>query len=90
MGVEDLGDLDGMLFVFPGDSRSGFWMKDTLIPLAIGFYDEFGTLVDAFVMEPCRSDPCPVHMPSGTYRYAVEVAADSIDLMEAGTLVVSG
>ena len=27
MGVDDLGDLDGMLFQFPNEAISGFWMK---------------------------------------------------------------
>jgi len=32
MGVEDLGALRGVLFVFPEDTTAGFWMKDTPSP----------------------------------------------------------
>lgn len=72
MGITDLGDLDGMLFVFEEDTRAGFWMKDTLIALEVAFFGEDGGLVDLLTMEPCRADPCPTHTPSGAYRYAVE------------------
>lgn len=72
MGITDLGDLDGMLFVFEEDTRAGFWMKDTLIALDVAFFGEDGGFVDLLTMEPCRADPCPTHTPSGTYRYAVE------------------
>jgi uncharacterized membrane protein (UPF0127 family) len=40
MGREDLGALDGMAFVWPEPTSGGFWMKDTLIPLSIAFWDE--------------------------------------------------
>lgn len=78
MFVEDLGDLDGMLFIFEEDTSGGFWMKNTLLPLDIAFFDVDGRFVDGFVMEPCKADPCPAYAPSGSYRYALE--------MEEGTM----
>ena len=73
MGIEDLGDLDGMLFVFDRDSSGGFWMKDTLLPLDIAFFDVAGGFVDGFAMEPCTTAQCPTYRPNGEYRYALEV-----------------
>lgn len=91
MGIDDLGELAGMLFVFPAQSRGGFWMKDTLIRLAIGFFDDRGALVDTFVMEPCAADPCPVYEASGPFRYAVEMpAAGGSEIVAAGALVIDG
>ena len=78
MFVEDLGDLDGMLFVFDADTNGGFWMKNTLLPLDIAFFDVDGGFVDGFVMEPCTADPCPTYVPSGSYRYALETAAGTM------------
>jgi len=75
MHVADLGDLEGMLFVFAQDSSSGFWMKNTLIPLDIAFFDSAGSFVDGFVMEPCTTAACPSYLPSGDYRYALEMPA---------------
>ena len=36
---------DGMLFVFPSTSTGGFWMKNTLVPLTIVFFDSAGKRV---------------------------------------------
>jgi hypothetical protein len=72
MGITDLGGLDGMLFVFDSDTESGFWMKDTPMPLDIAFFDADGRLVDRFSMQPCTADSCRHYHPGGSYRYAVE------------------
>jgi uncharacterized membrane protein (UPF0127 family) len=84
MGVTDLGALDGMLFVFPADSASAFWMKDTPIPLDIWFFDAGGVLVDALTMDPCEADPCPLYEASGVYRFALETPAGSQPAPGAG------
>lgn len=75
MGVDDLLSLDGMIFVFSQDVSTGFWMKNTLIPLDIAFFTVDGEYVDGFTMDPCLEDSCPVYKPSGVYRYALEMAA---------------
>jgi uncharacterized protein len=73
MGRTELAADAGMVFVFPQDSTSAFWMKDTLIPLSIAFYDNGGRIVRILDMEPCWQDPCPVYDPSAAYRGALEV-----------------
>jgi uncharacterized membrane protein (UPF0127 family) len=42
----------GMLFVFEDQRPLGFWMKNTLIPLSIGFFDQDKRLIDIQEMEP--------------------------------------
>ena len=79
MGREDLGTLDGMAFVWPEPTSGGFWMKDTLIPLSIAFWDEVGRIVAILDMEPCEADPCPVYDPGITYQGAVEVGRGVLD-----------
>jgi uncharacterized membrane protein (UPF0127 family) len=66
---------DGMLFVFPYDTTSGFWMKNTLVPLAIVFFDRDGKRVKRLAMTPCRRDPCPIYEPERRYRFALELPA---------------
>lgn len=66
---------DGMLFVFPADTGGGFWMKDTLVPLRILFFDAAGTRVKKLSMTPCLRDPCPVYEPGRRYRFALELRA---------------
>lgn len=78
MGVEDLGAVDGMLFVFPADTNGSFWMKDTLIALDIAFFSADGVLVDILAMEPCLADPCPSYRPDGVYRWALELPAGGL------------
>jgi uncharacterized protein len=62
----------GMVFVFDGPHISGFWMKNTLIPLSIAFWDRSGRILRILHMAPCRADPCPVYYPGVTYVGAVE------------------
>jgi uncharacterized protein len=73
MGVTRLGDDEGMAFVFEAAVEGGFWMKDTLIPLSIAFYDADGRIVRILDMEPCTEDPCPLYDPAVAYRGALEV-----------------
>ncbi|HVR31462.1 MAG TPA: DUF192 domain-containing protein [Acidimicrobiia bacterium] len=77
-GVSNLGDLDGMLFTWAGDTvSSSFTMADTVIPLDIAFFDLQGAFVDGFTMVPCTAAPCASYRASGDYAYALEVPAGS-------------
>jgi uncharacterized protein len=66
---------DGMLFVFAEDTRGGFWMKNTLVPLTIAFFDRAGKRVRKLSMTPCRKDPCAIYDPGARYRFALELGA---------------
>lgn len=91
MGVEELGGLDGMLFVFSEDVRSAFWMKDTLIPLDIAFFALDGSLVEVLRMEPCEGEPCPGYRPAGDYRWALEAPAGRLsELPPESRLAIPG
>ena len=72
MDVADLGDLDGMLFVYESAITTTFWMKDVILPLDIAFFGEDLTLVDAFTMPLCTAGDCPSYSPAGPFQYAVE------------------
>jgi uncharacterized membrane protein (UPF0127 family) len=66
----------GMLFVFQQDAPLTFWMKDTLIPLDMLFFDANHRLVaiqtDA---QPCKADPCRVYPSDVPARYVLELNA---------------
>lgn len=74
MGVRQLDAGTGMAFAFPEPVRGRFWMKDTLIPLSIAFWDRSGRVVATFEMRPCRADPCPLYGPDVPVAGAVEAA----------------
>jgi uncharacterized membrane protein (UPF0127 family) len=73
MGREDIGPHDGMAFAFGEPTEGTFWMKNTLIPLSIAFWDEGGRIVAILDMEPCTDDPCPTYGPGVPYVGALEV-----------------
>lgn len=70
---KSLGEDEGMVFLFPAPTAGGFWMKDTLIPLSIAFFDRQGIILRILDMTPCRKDPCPVYYPGLLYQGALEV-----------------
>ena len=70
----------GMAFRWDADTSGGFWMKNTLIPLSIAFFDADGVILDILDMDPCTEDPCPVYDPDAdSYRGALEVNQGAFD-----------
>jgi uncharacterized protein len=72
MDRESLPADAGMAFVWDEPVDASFWMKDTLIPLSIAFWDEQGRIVAIVDMQPCRTDPCPTYSSPEPYVGAVE------------------
>lgn len=77
---EKLKEGSGMLFVFEKELPRGFWMKNTLIPLDIVFFDRDKKVV-SFIekMEPCAEDPCPFYDSEKPVMYALELPAGAIE-----------
>ncbi|MGH2663243.1 MAG: DUF192 domain-containing protein [Actinomycetota bacterium] len=73
MGRTELDADAGMVFLVEQPVATSFWMKDTLIPLSIAFWDERGRIHTILDMEPCRSDPCTSYFPSQPWSGALEV-----------------
>lgn len=76
-----------MLFVFPETTRGGFWMKNTLVPLTIIFFDSAGNRVRQLSMTPCGEAPCRIYYPGRPYRFALELhASDTRSAARIGPL----
>ena len=73
MGRTSLPQDGGMAFLFDGETTAAFWMKDTLIPLSILFWQDAGRIIDILDMRPCRADPCTVYRASAPYVGAIEM-----------------
>jgi uncharacterized membrane protein (UPF0127 family) len=67
---EEMPEDRGMLFVFRRETKTGFWMKDTKIPLSIAFIASDGLILETQDMEPLSEE---LHTPARAYRYALEV-----------------
>lgn len=100
MSVTQLAPLDGMLFVYGAERQITHWMKDTLIPLDIAFFDAEGRFVSKTTMVPCIEQDdadCPRYPAEGPAAFSVEVAAgvfddlpDDAQLVIFDTVVASG
>ena len=67
---EEMQEERGMLFVFRRETKTGFWMKDTKIPLSIAFIASDGLILETQDMEPLSK---ALHRPARKYRWALEV-----------------
>ena len=77
---------DGMLFAFPEDTESGFWMSDTPMPLSIAWFDADGGLVSTADMEPGpEGGDCPTYPAQGPYRFALEVPQGDLEALGVTT-----
>ena len=68
---KDLSNLDGMLFIWKNEGKRCMWMKNTYIPLDLGFFREDMTLIEVKDLFPkslesvCSSEPA---------KYALELS----------------
>ncbi len=77
MNRKTLAEGEGMLFVFDPPEVLSFWMKNTLIPLSIGFFRANKLLIDTQDMEPSngpvREEFLPRYTSSEPAMFAIEV-----------------
>ncbi|MGN2248255.1 DUF192 domain-containing protein [Frateuria sp. GZRR35] len=83
-----------MLFVFPDTQPRWFWMKNTLIPLDILYFDADRKLVSMQLdVPPCKADPCPSYPSDAPARYVLELPAGTarrIGVEQGDELTVDG
>jgi uncharacterized membrane protein (UPF0127 family) len=75
MNRTSLANDHGMLFIFDSEIILRFWMKNTLIPLSIGYFDQKKILLETHEMKPLvlgEREPTtyPSHSPA---LYALEM-----------------
>jgi uncharacterized protein len=70
MHRRELGEDEGMLFLYREPQQMMMYMKDTRIPLSIAFIDSAGVILEIRDMEPM--DETPVMSASRQIRFALE------------------
>jgi uncharacterized membrane protein (UPF0127 family) len=76
----------GMLFVFEKPEKMSFWMRSTLIPLDILFFDSEQRLIAIHPWaEPCPDEvkDCPLYDSGQEAKYVLEVAGGEAQEMKA-------
>ena len=84
MNRESIAVDHGMLFLFDKAEPLTFWMKNTVIPLDIIFFDGRGQFIGADSMLPCTEDPCLRYTSSGPSSTALEVKKGFVELHGIG------
>ena len=72
---KDLSNTDGMLFIWKNEDKRCMWMKNTYIPLDLGFFREDLTLIEVRDLSPrslesvCSSEPAKyaLELPKGWF-----------------------
>ncbi|CAN5321996.1 hypothetical protein BH11PSE9_BH11PSE9_20060 [soil metagenome] len=65
-----MGANEGMLFAFERPGQQCFWMKNTLIPLAVAFVADDGSIVNIDAMKPQTLDS---HCSTKEVRFVLEM-----------------
>lgn len=59
MSRDRLAEDHGMLFLFERPGQRSFWMRNTRIPLDIGYFDSSGQLIEVHKLFPYDETPVP-------------------------------
>lgn len=72
----ELAEDQGMLFIYSRIETMSFWMKNTLIPLDIMFFDHDLRLINVSAnTPPCKTARCPSYKSTAPGKYVLEVNA---------------
>ncbi len=75
---DELGQDEGMLFVFPRERQLYFWMKNTIMPLDIAYINAQGQIVQTHTMKALDTSQYPSVRPA---QYALEVHAGRLEAL---------
>ncbi|MFC1622082.1 DUF192 domain-containing protein [Patescibacteria group bacterium] len=91
MHVENLGENQGMFFIFPTSNFHTFWMKNTLISLDLIWINKNNEIVHIKEnAQPCKTLNCEVYSTPKPAKYVLEVNGGWVEKngVGVGNLVV--
>ncbi|MCL5096971.1 MAG: DUF192 domain-containing protein [Candidatus Omnitrophica bacterium] len=68
---KEMGENEGMLFVFGQPLRASFYMRNTTIPLSCAYIDSDGVILEIHKLKPL--DETPVEAASDLVRFVLEM-----------------
>ena len=68
---KEMGENEGMLFVFPRPHRTAFYMKNTYVPLTCAYIDAEGAIAELHDLEPLNQTP--VEARTDNVQYVLEM-----------------
>lgn len=84
MGRTELPEGEGMLFVYEKSQRLVFWMKNTLLPLSIAFFNADKEIINVLDMDPPLGYPLIRYRSTAPAKYALEVPQGWFDKHKIG------
>lgn len=84
---KEIGETEGMLFIFARPHRASFWMRNTLIPLAGAYIDPSGVILEIHAMKPL--DETSITASSDQVQYVLEMKEGWFERnhVEVGTVI---
>ena len=68
---KEMGEYEGMLFVFDRPTQASFWMRNTLLPLSCAYIDPEGIILEIRAMKPL--DETPLVAKTDRVQYVLEM-----------------
>lgn len=81
---QQMANNEAMLFIYPQPRKVAFWMRNTLIPLDMLFFNGDGELVEIKEnIPPCKSKDCPTYPAKDpNIKYVLEINAGQSQLLD--------
>ena len=84
MEATGFGAAEAMVFVQETPVSGQFWMKNTVIPLSIAYFDALGRYLGSHDMTPCTTPECERYPTASGYRWAVEAPLGGLAALGIG------
>jgi len=68
---KEMGEDEGMLFIFDAPMRARFWMRNTLLPLSCAYIDPAGVILELHDMKPL--DETGIEAATDRVQYVLEM-----------------